>query len=107
MRKQNQRRDKPRSASEIRRILRRRLPELAARHKVKSLALFGSYVRGKQSARSDLDLLVEFSEPPNLFEFMDLEEHLAALVGVKVDLVTKGALKGNIGKHILDEVVAV
>jgi hypothetical protein len=83
------------------------LPELAARHRVKSLALFGSYVRGEQLARSDLDVLVEFSEPPNLFEFMDLEEHLAALVGVKVDLVTRGVLKGNIGKRVLDEMVAV
>jgi hypothetical protein len=61
-------------------------------------------VRGKQKKQSDLDLLVDFDEAPDLFEFIDLEQDLVNLLGVKVDIVTRGTLRGNIGKRILDEV---
>lgn len=54
-----------------------------------------------------MDLLVEFSETPDIFKFMDLEDDLTALLGQKVDLVTRPALKGNRGNRILREVVPV
>ena len=85
--------------------LRNHLPELRERYKVQSLGVFGSRLRGDQRTRSDLDVLVEFSEPPSFFEFLDLQDHLAALLGVKVDLVMKSALKPTIGRQILREVV--
>jgi hypothetical protein len=44
---------------------------------------------------------------PGLFEFLELEEFLAKKLGVKVDLVSKAALKSYIGKRILEEVVMV
>ncbi len=87
--------------------LRQNLPEIAQRFQVKSLSLFGSYVRGQQRKRSDLDILVEFSEPPSFFEFLALERYLSEFLGVKVDLVMKDALKTAIGKHILAEAVSV
>lgn len=87
--------------------LRQNLPEIIVRFHVKSLLLFGSYVQGRQKKRSDLDILVEFSEPPSFFEFLALERHLSGLLGVKVDLVMKEALKPAIGKHILAEAVPV
>ena len=99
--------EKVRSLEDIRRILREHLPELAARHKIKSLGIFGSYVRGEARSTSDVDLLVEFSETPDIFKFMDLEDDLTALLGRKVDLVTRPALKGNRGNRILREVVPV
>lgn len=48
------------------RILRRHLPELREQYHVKSLGIFGSYARGEQRRRSDLDVLVEFDRPPSL-----------------------------------------
>jgi len=48
-------------------------------------------------------MLVEFYESPG-WEFIDLEDCLSDMIGVKVDLVTKTALKPGIGKHILKEV---
>jgi len=87
--------------------LRHHLPEISRRFQVKSLSLFGSYVKGRQGKRSDLDILVEFIEPPSLFEFLALERYLSDLLGVKVDLVMKEALKPAIGKHVLAEAVAV
>ena len=87
--------------------LRQNLPEIAPRFHVKSLSLFGSYVRGQQRKRSDLDILVEFTDPPSFFEFLALERHLSKLLGLKVDLVMKDALKPAIGKRIVAEAVSV
>jgi len=88
-------------------VLKKQMPELVERYKVKSLGIFGSFTRGAQTPRSDLDILVEFSETPDLFEFMDLEEHLSKTLRVQVDLVPRGALKGQIGERILHEVILV
>lgn len=88
-------------------LLRQHFPDISARYQVKSLGLFGSFVRGQQKRGSDLDILVEFNEPPSLFQFLALERELRDLLGLKVDLVMKEALKPNIGAQILREVVAV
>jgi len=50
---------------------------------------------------------VEFEEPMGLFEFMDLEENLSNLLGTKVDLVSKKALKPRIGEYILKEAIYI
>jgi predicted nucleotidyltransferase len=84
--------------------LRASLPDLITRYQIVSLGIFGSYVRGEERPDSDLDLLVEFSEPPTLFGFIRLENELNALLGIKVDLVMKSALKPDIGRYILKEV---
>ncbi len=87
--------------------LRAHLPELRERYGVASLGVFGSYVRGEQRSRSDLDILVEFERAPTLFQLVDLQDEIRGLAGVKVDLVLKRTLKPAIGRHILSEVVYV
>lgn len=87
--------------------LRSQLPQLRTRFHISYLGLFGSYVRGIPKGDSDLDILVEFVEEPGLFKFMELENHLSELLGVKVDLVMKGTLKPLIGRRILSEVVGL
>jgi predicted nucleotidyltransferase len=91
----------------IRRTLLRHKAELRQKFKVKSIGVFGSYVRSEQKRGSDVDVLVEFEEPIGLFEFMDLEEYLSQLLSVKVDLVSKKALKPHIGERILQEVIMI
>jgi predicted nucleotidyltransferase len=87
--------------------LRQLLPELAEKYHVRSLEVFGSYVRNEQSAESDLDVLVTFDKTPGLLQYVALENHLSDLLGVKVDLVMKSALKPRIGQNILREAVPV
>jgi len=91
----------------IKRVLFQHKAELRKKFKVKSIGVFGSYVRGEQKRGSDVDVLVEFEEPIGLFEFMDLEDYLSKLLGIKVDLVSKKALKPHIGERILQEVIIV
>ncbi|MEX5215791.1 MAG: nucleotidyltransferase family protein [Nitrospiraceae bacterium] len=88
-------------------VLRRQLPMLRTKYRVKTLGVVGSYVRGTSRRGSDLDLLVEFTETPSLFEIVEFEQRLSGLLGVKVDLVMKDTLKPVIGRHILDEVVGL
>jgi predicted nucleotidyltransferase len=88
-------------------ILRQHLPEISRKYKVSYLGIFGSYVRGEQEPESDLDILVEFEEAPSFFEYIRLEDYLSEILGVKVDLVMKSALKPAIGKRILEEVATV
>jgi uncharacterized protein len=96
------------SLDEILRILQAHLPELRGRYGVRTLGVFGSYVRGEQRPRSDLDLLVEFDERPlTLIQVIALEHYLSDLLGVKVDLVEKNTLKPTIGRHIPQEVLPV
>ncbi|MGD0405191.1 MAG: nucleotidyltransferase family protein [Candidatus Bathyarchaeia archaeon] len=92
---------------DIKRILLRHKTELRKRFRVRTIGVFGSYVRGEQKRQSDVDVLVEFEEPVGLFEFMDLEMYLTGLLGVKVDLVSKKALKPHIGERILKEVAMI
>ncbi|CUS03025.2 conserved protein of unknown function [Candidatus Promineifilum breve] len=80
---------------------------LADQYAIRSLGVFGSFVRGEAAAESDLDLLVEFSTPPTLFEFVRLQNELSDRLGLKVDLVMKSALKPTIGKQILEEVILI
>ena len=82
-------------------------PEIEEKFKVKSIGLFGSYVRGEQKDTSDLDILVDFYEPISHFRFVELEDFLSQQLGVKVDLVMRDALKPRIKDSILNEAIYV
>ena len=88
-------------------VLRQHLPELQRRYRVRALWLFGSHARGEPRRRSDIDVLVEFSETPSLLELARLQRELSLLLGKRVDLALKDALKPHIGKRILEEAIPV
>ncbi|MBN1236470.1 MAG: nucleotidyltransferase family protein [Methanotrichaceae archaeon] len=99
---------KPKPALEdLKQLLRNNLADLRKEYRVSTLWLFGSYVRGEQHKHSDLDILVEFEEVPTLPKFISLERKLREITGIKVDLVSIRALKGEIGERILREKVAL
>ena len=87
--------------------LREELPNLQREYKVRSLALFGSFVRGDQREGSDIDMLVGFSEPVSLFDLIGLELHLTDLLGVKVDLGMFESIKPMLKDEILSSAVYV
>jgi predicted nucleotidyltransferase len=94
-------------ADKLRARLRQELPNLSARFGVTSLGMFGSFARNENRSESDLDLLVTFQSAPGLLTFIELENHLGDLLGVKVDLVMRESLKPHIGKRVLAELVPV
>ncbi|MBC8277304.1 MAG: nucleotidyltransferase family protein [FCB group bacterium] len=94
-------------SEQIKITLNSSLPELRKKYPIKSIGLFGSYVRGEQKKRSDVDILVDFDETISLFKFVDLETELSDILGRKVDLVMKSALKPKIGERILEELAYI
>ncbi|ADR37496.1 DNA polymerase beta domain protein region [Oceanithermus profundus DSM 14977] len=92
---------------DYRQELRSRLPELRARYGVKRLFLFGSRARGDARAESDLDLLVEFERVPTLFDLVRLERELADDLGVRVQVVTPGAIKPPLRPAVERDLVEV
>ena len=87
----------------IRVILKEHKDYLISYFKVKVIGIFGSYSRHEARKKSDIDILVEFSETPDFFEFIRLEEYLQGLLGMKIDLVTRDALKPVVKNAILRE----
>ncbi len=74
---------------------------------VKNIAVFGSVARGTASYKSDVDILVEFSTPVGVFEFVRLKMQLEEWLGCPVDLVTPDALHPALSKRILNEAIYV
>lgn len=75
------------------------------RYGVSAVSLFGSVARGESTEDSDIDLLVEFSEPIGLLQFVELKRSLEELLGRPVDLVTPKALKPQLRDRILKEAI--
>jgi predicted nucleotidyltransferase len=92
------------SRGEVLQRLAEHRDELVALH-VRSLALFGSVARNEAGTASDVDLLVEFSKPVGIFEFLGLKERLEEILQRRVDLVTRDALKPQLRDRILGEAV--
>ena len=95
--------------SHIENILKSHKNELYAKYKIKDIAVFGSYIKGKADENSDIDILIEFESDANisLLGYIGLENYLSSLLGVKVDLVEKKGLKPFIGQHILNEALHI
>ncbi|HZY38180.1 MAG TPA: nucleotidyltransferase family protein [Mucilaginibacter sp.] len=90
------------SATDIETKLKEIKPVLAEKFHVSSIGYFGSYARGQQNGDSDLDLIVEFSQPVG-WAFFTLESFLEQSLGITVDLVTKNGLKDRIKDPILSQ----
>lgn len=91
---------------EIKSILAQHKKELVDRYKVKEIGIFGSYVKGEEKGKSDVDILVEFEEPIGL-KFIELAEFLESILEIKVDLVSKGAVKPNRWRYIKEDLIYV
>jgi uncharacterized protein len=92
---------------DIRRLLKEHKEEVRRKYRVVKIGVFGSYVRGEQKERSDIDILVSFSGIPDVFKYIELEEYLKRLLRRNVDLVRKEAIRPELKKRILKEAVYV
>ncbi len=90
---------------EIEKVLKENKAILAERFKVKEIGIFGSYVRGEQKEKSDVDILVSFYEPISLLKLVSLENFLTDLTGVKIDIVPKEDIRPELKERILGEVI--
>jgi len=95
------------TVEEIRSAIRQHQGVLAERYGVSIVGIFGSYVRGDQKKRSDLDLLADILRPISLLELVGAELYLSDILGMKVDLVPKRDVREELREIILREAVAI
>jgi len=92
---------------EIKKILAENKKLLEEKYKIKEIKIFGSYARHEQKKRSDVDILVDFYEVPDLLKFIEIERYLEELLGVKVDLVRKVVLRAELKDKIIKESIEI
>lgn len=86
-------------------VLNEHMTILKDKYTVERIGVFGSVASASNTDKSDIDILVEFSEPVSFFKFIELEQYLGTILRKRIDLVTKKALKPAIKEEILKEVV--
>ncbi len=94
------------SLNQIKKTLAINKSYLQEKYFVEEIGIFGSFSRGEQTKRSDIDLLVSLKKPIGL-EFVDLSYELERLFNHKVDLVSKGAVKQRLMKEIEKDIIYV
>lgn len=96
-----------RNLNEILLIIRALMPTLKQEFNVRTLEIFGSYIKKDQKQNSDLDLMVTFSKTPTLIKFIELENFLSDRIGIKVDLVMKDSIRPRLRSSILNDAIPV
>jgi hypothetical protein len=90
---------------EILKTLEGEKEEIRRRYKAEIKGIFGSYVRGEEKEGSDIDILVDFKEGADLFDFMGLTLFLEEKLNHKVDVVPQRALREEIKADVLQETI--
>lgn len=74
---------------------RAQVADLVRAHRGERVRVFGSVARGDDVPGSDVDLIVDFAPDADLFDLAELTAALEDLLGVRVDVVSAGALRGG------------
>jgi predicted nucleotidyltransferase len=96
-----------RSLEDVKQQLQELKPTLKKRFKVETIDIFGSYARREQTNKSDIDILVTYSEGADLLLVAGLRHYLKRKLRVKVDVVSKNFLNPIIKDHVLNEAISV
>ncbi|MDO8988615.1 MAG: nucleotidyltransferase family protein [Sideroxyarcus sp.] len=86
---------------------REAIREIALRHRVRNVRVFGSVLHGEDTEDSDLDLLVEPTSETTLFDIGAIQYELKKLLGITVDVLTPGALPDSFKERVMKEAVPV
>lgn len=69
------------------------------------VGVFGSYARGEENEKSDLDILIDFKIEVDLLELIGLEQELSELLGIKVDLITLRSVNASLKPYIESDLI--
>lgn len=95
------------NTAQILKILKEKKQELERKYPISELALFGSYARGDYHANSDIDILVDFNDRIDGFDFIRLAHDLEDSFNYKIDLVSRNAIKPGYLSHVEKNIIHV
>jgi len=81
--------------------------EIALRHRVRNVRVFGSVLRGDDTEGSDLDVLVEPTGDTTLMDVAAIQVELERLLGINVDVLTPNALPDKFRSQVMAEAILV
>jgi uncharacterized protein len=102
-----QKKTKVTSLAEIKEVIQQHRPELKRQFHVDKIGVFGSYARGTQKKRSDIDFLVSFDKTINYFELAGLKIYIEEITGLKSDVVPFHNLRPEFRDNVYNEVIYV
>ena len=76
-------------------------------YKVIEIGIFGSFARNEMTDKSDIDILVEYSRGTTILDIVKMKQELNELIGRKIDLVSKRAVRKRIMENILTDLQTV
>jgi predicted nucleotidyltransferase len=90
---------------EILKVLKEVKDEVRQRYKAEVKGFFGSFARGEEDAKSDVDILVEFEEGANFLHLIGLSQFLEERFHLSVDIVPFDSIREEIRKYVLEEAI--
>lgn len=92
---------------EIKGILQEHQELVRQQFRVTEMRVFGSYARGEQTEKSDVDILIGYERAPTLWMLVELRDYLSEVLDLPVDVVTDGGLKPRIQERVWAEAVEI
>ena len=83
------------------------LKTMYKRQGINYLGLFGSFARGEETPKSDIDLLIDFNETKSLFDLARVKIYLQESLGRKVDLAMRGRLKKTLEPYVMRDLITI
>ena len=82
--------------------LKEKILKICERNDISFMAIFGSFIRGEENKRSDIDIAIEFTDKSrkNLLDLIHIENELKKILGRKVDL----GIFSAINPHIIEDI---
>jgi uncharacterized protein len=81
--------------------LKNQIADILRNYPVSKAAIFGSFAKGEENKHSDIDILIESSEPISIFHILKLEKDIKSVTKRRADIVEYSAIKSSIRKNVL------
>ena len=85
----------------------RLIVEILEREGAEKASVFGSFARGEETDKSDIDIIVKFKTQKSLLDLARIERTITESIGIKADLQTEKSISPHISKYIENEKMAL
>ena len=86
---------------------RDKITAVARQNGITYLGLFGSYARGEQNSKSDVDLLVNFNKRYSLFDLLHVERAFSKVLRAPVDLIPADSLNKYVNPYVQKDLITI